>query len=334
MKKKNLKFLKTLLETPSPTGSEVPVANLVRERLADTADEIETNVMGSVHARLSGRGAGPTLMLAAHMDHIGFIATDADKEGYVRVYNVGGIDVSVSLGQHVVFENGVKGVVGAEEDIEGAPKMQNLYVDIGASTREEALEKVAIGDVAVYAPVISELGAMRLASPAMDDRAGCAVLAEAFMQMKETKNEVVAVFTVQEEVGLRGARTAAYAVDPDYAIALDVTTTGDVPEPKPKMAVKLGAGAAIKVMDRSVICAPAVRDRLVKLSQAQAIPYQMEVLTAGGTDSGAIHQSRGGVPSGVISIPCRYVHSAAETVDLQDMEAAVKMLVAYVNEEL
>lgn len=321
-----------LLAVHGATGHEEKIAGVIADMLRPYADSVKTDALGNLIVKKNG--PGKRVMLAAHMDHIGFIATDADKEGYVRVYNVGGIDVSVSLGQHVVFENGVKGVVGAEEDIEGTPKMQNLYVDIGASTREEALEKVAIGDVAVYAPVVSELGAMRLASPAMDDRAGCAVLAEAFMQMKETKNEVVAVFTVQEEVGLRGARTAAYAVDPDFAIALDVTTTGDVPEPKPKMAVKLGAGAAIKVMDRSVICAPAVRDRLVKLSQAQAIPYQMEVLTAGGTDSGAIHQSRGGVPSGVISIPCRYVHSAAETIDLRDMEAAVKMLVAYVNEEL
>lgn len=321
-----------LLAVHGATGHEEKIAAVIADMLRPYADSVETDALGNLIVKKSG--AGKRVMLAAHMDHIGFIATDADKEGFVRVYNVGGIDVSVSLGQHVVFENGVKGVIGAEEDIEGAPKMQHLYVDIGASSREEALSKVAIGDVAVYAPAVSELGETRLASPAMDDRAGCAVLAEAFMQMKETKNEVVAVFTVQEEVGLRGARTAAYTVDPDYAIALDVTTTGDVPEAKPKMAVKLGAGAAIKVMDRSVICAPAVRDRLVKLSRDQRIPYQMEVLTAGGTDSGAIHQTRGGVPSGVISIPCRYVHSAAETIDLRDMEAAVRMLVAYVNEAL
>lgn len=321
-----------LLAVHGATGHEEKIATVIADMLRPYADSVETDALGNLIVRKSG--AGKRVMLAAHMDHIGFIATDADKEGFVRVYNVGGIDVSVSLGQHVVFENGVKGVIGAEEDIEGAPKMQHLYVDIGASSREEALSKVAIGDVAVYAPVVSELGETRLASPAMDDRAGCAVLAEAFMQMKEAKNEVVAVFTVQEEVGLRGARTAAYTVDPDFAIALDVTTTGDVPEAKPKMAVKLGAGAAIKVMDRSVICAPAVRDRLVKLSREQSIPYQMEVLTAGGTDSGAIHQTRGGVPSGVISIPCRYVHSAAETIDLRDMEAAVRMLVAYVSEAL
>ncbi len=321
-----------LLAVHGATGHEEKIAAVIADMLRPYADSVETDALGNLIVRKNG--AGKRVMLAAHMDHIGFIATDADKEGFVRVYNVGGIDVSVSLGQHVVFENGVKGVIGAEEDIEGAPKMQHLYVDIGATSREEALSKVAIGDVAVYAPVVSELGDARLASPAMDDRAGCAVLAEAFMQMKEAKNEVVAVFTVQEEVGLRGARTAAYTVDPDYAIALDVTTTGDVPEAKPKMAVKLGAGAAIKVMDRSVICAPAVRDRLVKLSKEQNIPYQMEVLTAGGTDSGAIHQTRGGVPSGVISIPCRYVHSAAETIDLGDMEAAVRMLVGYVNEAL
>ncbi len=321
-----------LLAVHGATGHEEKIAAVIADMLRPYADSVETDVLGNLIVRK--HGAGKRVMFAAHMDHIGFIATDADEHGFVRLYNVGGIDVSVSVGQRVVFENGVEGVIGAEEDIEGAPKMQNLYADIGASTREEALARVAIGDVAVYAPGVSQLGEWRLASPAMDDRAGCAVLVEAFMQMAQANNEIVAVFTVQEEVGLRGARTAAYAVDPDFAIALDVTLTGDVPEAKPKMAVKLGAGAAIKVMDRSVICAPAVRDRLVSLAKAQNIPYQMEVLTAGGTDSGAIHQTRGGVPSGVVSIPCRYVHSAAETIDLRDMEAAVRLLVAYAGEAL
>ena len=196
-----------LLAVHGATGHEEKIAAVIADMLRPYADSVETDVLGNLIVRK--HGAGKRVMFAAHMDHIGFIATDADEHGFVRLYNVGGIDVSVSVGQRVVFENGVEGVIGAEEDIEGAPKMQNLYADIGASTREEALARVAIGDVAVYAPGVSQLGEWRLASPAMDDRAGCAVLVEAFMQMALANNEIVAVFTVQEEVGLRGARTAA-----------------------------------------------------------------------------------------------------------------------------
>ena len=316
-----------LLAVHGATGHEEKIAAVIADMLRPYADSVETDVLGNLIVRK--HGAGKRVMFAAHMDHIGFIATDADEHGFVRLYNVGGIDVSVSVGQRVVFENGVEGVIGAEEDIEGAPKMQNLYADIGASTREEALARVAIGDVAVYAPAVSQLGEWRLASPAMDDRAGCAVLVEAFMQMAQANNEIVAVFTVQEEVGLRGARTAAYAVDPDFAIALDVTLTGDVPEAKPKMAVKLGAGAAIKVMDRSVICTPAVCAALEQSGADCGVATQREILQFGGTDTAALQKARAGVQAGAISIPTRYIHSPSEMCAVSDVEGAAKLLARF-----
>ena len=181
------------------------------------------------------------------------------------------------------------------------------------------------GDFAVYAGEFTELANNLVAGTAMDDRAGCAILIEMLKRLGETKNEIVAVFTVQEEVGLRGAQAAAFDVAPDMGIALDVTLCGDTPK-GPKIAVKAGAGIAVKILDNSLICHPGVVKAMEEAAERAGAKYQREVLTAGGTDAGAIQRSRGGVPSGVLSIPCRYVHSPNETVSLDDMENGVKLL--------
>ena len=233
------------------------------------------------------------------------------------------------VSQHVVSSRGVCGVVGADGDAKPEVKIEQLYIDIGAGSREEALAQAEIGEIFVARPRVSRLGEHRIASPAMDDRVACAVLAEAMLALPAgLKNEVAAVFTAQEEVGTRGAGPAAYALRPDMGLALDVTLTGDTPQAKPKLPIRLGGGAAVKIMDRSAICSPQVVSLLLETAQREQIPVQREVLPAGGTDAGAIQRSRGGVPAGVISIPCRYVHSAAETVDLRDVEAALALLLA------
>ena len=188
---------------------------------------------------------------------------------------------------------------------------------------------VALGDMCVMAPRVTKLGEKRLASPAMDDRIACYVQAQAVLELGEDHpNDVIAVFSVQEEVGLRGATTAAYAAAPDMGIAVDVTGVGDVPGVATKVPVKLGNGAAIKIMDRSLICTPSVVQMMEKLASDNGIAHQREVLPYGGTDAGAIQKSRGGVATGAISIPCRYIHSEAETVDLGDVEACVELLKA------
>lgn len=325
--------LEKLLGIYGPTGMEGNVAEEIKEMMRPYVDEMRVDVMGNLICTKRGREGGKRLMFSAHMDHIGFIVTDADEHGFLRVHNVGGIHALRSIGEQVVFANGVSGVIGADGKAE-KPEMKDLFIDIGADSREEAFAKVSLGDVAVYKPSAVMLGEYRMSAPAMDNRAGCAVLVEAMMRLGDTPNEVVAVFSVQEEVGLRGARTAAFAIDPDLGIALDVTTTGDVPDSKLRMTVKLGGGAAVKVMDSSLICSPVVRDKLVTLAKEKQIPYQMEVLTAGGTDAGAMLLSRGGVPSGVISIPCRYVHSNAETIDLRDAQAGAELLAAYAGAQL
>jgi len=326
-------ILLPLLQIHGATGREEAVASWLTDLLRPHVDEIHTDVMGNLIAvkKAKKAGAGKRIMFSAHMDHIGLLVIDADEHGFLRVCSVGGVRINRSLGQPVVFSNGVSGVIGAEEDITGDPEMRHLYIDIGASTREEALARVSIGDVAVYAAAPVALGEHRIAAPAMDDRAGCALLAWLLLNAKDCPNEIVGVFSTQEEVGLRGAKVAAYTVEPDIGVALDVTATGDVPGVKPKMAMELGKGPAIKIMDRASISSPVVRDAMIAAANAKNIPYQLEVLTFGGTDAGAIQLSRAGVPSGTLSVATRYVHSATETLDMRDMEQGGELLLAFVN---
>jgi len=325
----NMQLLKDILTAYGPSGYEGRVADVIRAALEGHVDEIYTDAMGSLIAVKKGDGTGKRIMASAHMDHIGMAVVDADEHGFLRVCNVGGIRAAKMVSGHVVFGNGVCGVVGADEKVKGELQVSDLYVDIGAESREEALKMVSLGDMCVMAPRVSMLGENRIASPAMDDRIACFVQAQAMLSLPEhIKNDVYAVFSVQEEVGLRGATTAAYHVNPDLGIAVDVTGVGDVPNMQTKVAVQLGHGAAIKIMDRSLICTPSVVNMMEKLAQENGIAAQREVLPYGGTDAGAIQRTRGGVPSGAISIPCRYIHSEAETVDKRDVQACIDLLKA------
>lgn len=207
-----------------------------------------------------------------------------------------------------------------------------MYLDIGARSAAEAKQKVAVGEIATFYQEFTDLGE-RVVAKALDDRVGCAVLIEALKRSSNPQNDLYCTFTVQEEVGLRGAKTAAFGIEPDLGIALDVTATGDTPEAE-KLAIKLGQGAAIKVKDMSLITHPKVKDLLTELAEQHALAYQYEVLPFGGTDSGAIHLTRAGVPAGVISIPCRYLHSPSEMVDLNDVEAAVGLVVAVMGKKV
>lgn len=324
-----MELLESILTTYGAPGRENCVREVIARALAGHADSLTVDAMGNLIAVKKGSGAGKRIMLAAHMDHIGLIVMDADEHGYLRVCAVGGVRAGQMVAQHVAFESGVMGVVGADEDAKGEIRVEHLYIDIGAQSREEALERVPIGEMCVAAPRVARLGEHRLASPAMDDRIACYVLARTMLSLPEhTENEIVAVFTVQEEVGVRGAAAAAYAVQPDMGIAIDVTATGDVPGAKGHLPMKLGEGAAVKIMDSGTICTPSVVNMLLEAAKENGIPVQREVLPFGGTDAQAIQRTRCGVPAGVISIPCRYVHSAAETVDLRDVQAALQLLCA------
>jgi len=325
--------LQTLLAAYGPTGQEHAVADKVRELLSGHVDSMRTDALGNLIVEKFGADENAkTIMISAHMDHIGLVVTNIEKEGFLRVHALGGISPRLASGRKVVFSDGTPGVAVLEPNTQGKkePDLTDLFVDIGADSREEAEKLVSIGDVAVYAPDFTALGRHKVASPAMDDRCTCALLVELLMYADGQKNTIVGVFSTQEEVGLRGARVAAYTVEPDIGLALDVTAWGDTPETK-LPAVKLGAGPAVKIMDRSMIASPSVRDALFEAAAAAGVEVQREVLAFGGTDGGAIQLSRGGVPTGTLSIPCRYVHSANEVIDLRDMEGALKVLLQFIE---
>lgn len=331
MRDLNLDLLKRILSTYSPAGMEARTAELIKEEVKDYADEVYTDALGNLIVRK--KGEGKKILLAGHMDQIGLMATYIDDNGFIRFTNIGGISPSITYSQRVIFENGTIGVVGCEKiDSLKDLSLDKLFIDIGASSKEEAEEKVSIGDVCVYysEPIIDD---RNVVSPALDDRIGCFIMIEILKSLKDSKNDLYFVFTVQEEVGTRGAKTAGYAIEPDMAISFDVTATGDTPNSRP-MAVKLGKGPAIKIKDNSILCHPTVKNLMIEQAKKNSIPYQLEVLEFGGTDSGAIHLTRGGVPSGVISIPCRYIHSTCEMVSLHDVSNSIELSLRILENEI
>lgn len=323
-------ILKKLLAAYGATGREENVANVIAEMIKPYVDEMRIDALGNLVA--VRHGEGKKLMFAAHMDHIGFVVTDIDENGFLRVFNVGGINKLNSINRHVVFANGVHGVISNENEnvMDNIRDVTKMFIDIGAKNREEAAAKVKLGDVAVYAPDFFDLGDDMMAGPAMDNRVGCAVLVGMLMNVKERNNELIAVFTTQEEVGLRGATAAAYSVNPDIGIAMDVTIAGDTPKGA-KIEVACGKGPCVKILDNSVICSPKVVAAMEDAAIRAQLPYQLEVLTGGGTDAGAIQKNRGGVPCGVLSIACRYVHSACEVISISDAENGAKLLAEMLN---
>ncbi len=323
-------LLKQLVNAFGASGRETPVAKLIESMIKDHVDTITYDPMGNLIAIKNGIDPqAKRIMLSAHMDHIGFVVVAVEKEGFLRVMPVGGINPAVSNTRHISFENGVQGVLSRQPLLAGeVPEMKHFFVDIGAKDEAEALSMVSLGDMAVYANDCFRLGAHLVSAPAMDDRVACALLVSVVQALKETKNTVIAVFSTQEEVGCRGAKTAAYRTEPDIGIALDVTSNGDTPENK-LPAVKLGEGVAIKIMDRMSISNPQLVEDLLAVGKAEGIKTQREVLHFGGTDASAMQLTRGGMVVGTLSIPCRYVHSACEVIDLRDVEAAKALLLSY-----
>lgn len=330
---KNL--LEALCTTFGPSGRETAVAQLIRRELEGVADEFQTDALGNLIAiRRCGKPDAKRLMLSAHMDQIGIIASYIDDKGFVRFQMVGGVSPHLSVARVVRFESGAVGVVNREslEEI-GKLDAKHLYVDLGVKTREEAERLVSVGDFGCFDTKFFELGDC-WACGAMDDRVACAIVIQALRAAQNPACDVYAVFSTQEEVGLRGAGVAGYAVAPHAAIALDVTAAGDTPECKPPMAMKLGAGPCVKVRDRSILCHPAIKNWMADTAKNNEIPFQYEVLGFGGTDAGAIHTTRAGVPTGAISVATRYVHSSFETLDKNDVQGSVQLLAALLESGL
>jgi endoglucanase len=265
-------------------------------------------------------------MLAAHMDEIGLIISYVDEKGFLRFQPIGGVDPMTLVGGRVRFADGTVGVIAPEnrQEFSKKPELTGLYIDVGATSRAEAKERM--GQAVGFARPFADMG-QRIVAKAFDDRIACAVLVEVLRQLKDTPHDVYFVFSVQEEVGLRGARTSAYDIDPEVGIAVDITVAADTPE-APKMAMKLGDGPCIKVMDSGMLAHPGLKDLLIETAEAHTIPYQLEVLVRGTTDAAAIQLARKGVPAGCVSLACRYYHTPSEMVDMHDVENSVKLLLA------
>jgi tetrahedral aminopeptidase len=323
-------LIKKLVEATGPSGYENQVRDLVRSEVEKIADEIRVDALGNLIVK-KGQGGpkGRKIMLAGHMDEIGVMVTHIDDRGFVRFTNVGGVYPINCMGGRVRFLNGTPGVINAERIAESdrVPSLDKMYIDVGATSRENC--PVKVGDIACFDRPFVDMG-KHLVSKAMDDRIAVAIMVSVLQQIKKTPNELYFVFTVQEEVGLRGATTAAYGVDPELGIAVDVTGAGDTPKGF-AVNMKLGNGAAIKVRDNSIIVDPRLVNWAVKTAEEKKIPYQMEVLPFGGTDTAAINLTRAGAPAICISVPTRYIHSPSEMVDYDDVLNTVRLVLEMVS---
>ncbi len=327
-----LSMLQALNACHGPSGDEAQIAAVIRELAAPYADECRVDTMGNLIVRK--KGTGPKVMFAAHMDSIGFVITHIDEKGFLRFGKIGGLPAADVLSTPVRFKSGIRGVVCLDNKVQAKNMtLEDLYIDIGAKDEDEAKSMVQVGDTAVYDAAPFAM-AGRLVSPYMDNRISCVALLLAMEQLGESENDLYFVFTVQEELGLRGAKTAAFGIDPDYGVAVDVTLSDDELNAKHFGSSVFGAGAAIKVMDNSVICHPEMVSRLAALAEEKGIAYQRDIIRAGGTDAGAIHLNGAGVRTGGISIPCRYVHSPVEMVDRRDVEATAALVAAFAEATL
>jgi tetrahedral aminopeptidase len=319
-------LIKKLVEATGPSGYEDAVRDIVKEEIVPFVDEVRVDAMGNLIAQRGKKGPdGRRVMLSGHMDEIGIIVTHVDDHGFVRFAPLGGVFPSYCLGGRVRFINGTEGVIGSEKPVRNKTlELDKMILDVGATSRENC--SVKVGDVAGFERPLLDLGD-RLVAKSMDDRIGVAVMIETLRKMESSPHELYFVFSVQEEVGLRGATTSAYGIDPEIGIAVDVTLSGDTPNGL-KMEVALGKGPAVKVRDGRMLSDPRLVRLMSDTAEAAGLPYQLEVLTGGTTDASVMQLTRAGVIVGCVSIPCRYVHSPSEMVDYSDVQNSVSLLLA------
>lgn len=305
------------------SGREDTVREVIAAHAGDFVDDITTDTLGNLICHK--KGSGKKILFAAHMDTVGVVATCVDKKGFIRFAPIGGLLPLDFMHTQIQFANGICGVISYEEktplkDV----TFSQMFIDVGGN----ASQKVQPGDFAVFrAPSFEQDGI--LCGAYIDNRIGCAVLLRVMEELTNIENDLYFVFTVQEEVGLRGAGAAAFALVPDIAIAVDVTDAGDLPGQKNAVPVRPGSGPAIKIMDRSVICSPVVREKLEEAAAVCGISVQREIAPDSGSDTAAIQKAGAGILTGAVSIPARYIHTAAEMCALSDVEGAVKLLTTF-----
>ncbi|HIH89568.1 TPA: M42 family metallopeptidase [Candidatus Bathyarchaeota archaeon] len=338
----NVALLERLSNAYGPPGSEDEVREVLKAELEGYADETRVDKLGNIMFWHRGKKGKPLVMLAAHMDEVGFLVRHIEEQGYLRIHSWGVVP-NLLPGQRLLFrgkKGDLKGIIGTKpphimsEDEKKKPiVLDDLFVDIGTCTREEAEKKGAyVGMTGVFEVDFVDLGDGYYRGKALDDRAGCLVMTEVFKSLKGSPLNVVAVGTVQEEVGLRGSKTAAYQVDPDYGLALEGTFAVDMPGMAPHMIpAALKKGPVVTIADASIIAHPKVFKTIVEAAEAGKIPYQFKKIPSGGTDAGSIHLTKGGIPSGTIAVPCRYIHGPAAITTTEDVENTIKLVKAFVE---
>jgi tetrahedral aminopeptidase len=339
MNTSSLDFLKQLLAAPSPSGYEQPAQLIWRKYTKAYAESMDSDLHGNSIAALHASGH-PRIMLAGHCDELGFVVKYIDDKGYIYFETIGGHDAILVPGRRVTLytsKGAIYGITGRKaihllnkEDRAKVPEISNIWIDIGSSSREETLERVALGDPIVHDASFTMLNENLVASRGLDDKIGAFIVAQTCRSLakKSLAAAVFGVATVQEEIGLRGAQTSAYAIDPQIGIAIDVTHATDHPDMQPQKhgCIKLGAGPVIL---RGANANAKLVELLLQVAKEQNIPYQIEVSGgATGTDANRIQLSRQGVAAALISIPLRYMHTPVEVISLQDAENAVRLLAA------
>lgn len=339
-----IRLLATLSNAFGPSGNEEDVREILKKELEEYADEVMVDKLGNIFFRHHGKKEYPNVMLAAHMDEVGFMVTFIEKNGFLRFQTLGGITSNLMPGQVILLRRGgkgyLKGIIGTkpphimtEEEKKNIVPIEELFIDIGAESLEEANGKgIEIGTPGVFNIEFAELGGGYLMGKAFDDRAGCTVLVEVFKALKDSPYNLIAVGTVQEEVGGRGARTAAWQIDPAYGLALEGTFAADVPGSREdRMSANLKGGPVITIMDRTTITHPIILKTLIKLGKEKSIPFQFKKVPMGGTDAGAIHLTKAGVPSGTVAVPCRYIHGPASVTHVDDLNSTIALVTEFVK---
>ena len=325
--------LKQISESIGVSGHEGPVRQTLRSLSEPFVQTTAVDALGNLLAYAGQHDSAPRVLVAAHMDEIGIMVRKIDDDGFVRFATLGSLRPQVLLGTKLKFSTGVQGIVGMERiDEDTKMELKHLYVDIGASSRREALEMVSIGDTACFDADLSVRN-HQIIGKALDDRIGCLIMLECMRQLQPTRSDAYCwAFTAQEEVGVRGAQVAAQAYSPDFAVVVDVTPAADTPKGL-DYEVKLGRGAAVKLLDfippmGGFVAPPGVTRFVTSLAEKHAIKWQPEVLERGSTDAASIHLTGKGVPCAVISVPIRYSHTPHELIDKADVEAVTQLILA------
>lgn len=334
-------FIKELTNLSGVSGNENEVRDFIITKISKYADSITVDSIGNVIAIKKG-DSSKKVMLSAHMDEVGFIISEITEKGYLKFKTVGGIDTRTILAKRLVIgKNKVFGVIGMKavhlqkkSEREEIPSVKDLFIDIGAKDKESAEKLVKLGDYATFETEFEQLGKDTVKAKAIDDRAGCAVLIE--LIKAPVKYDTYFCFTTQEEVGLRGARLAASRIKPDIAFIVEATSCSDIYGFEPYESVtKLGGGAAVTFMDIGTIINDELRKKIFSIAKTAQIPVQYKCSTAGGNDAGRVHLTADGIKTASVSVPCRYLHSAASVASITDINAVydlVKLLLERIDE--